>query len=126
MVKIVTIALICGIIIIYLKSINSEFTLLATICASVVLLFFAYEYLQDIYTFINDLIDLTGINKNLYVIIFKIVAIGYLVEFGGQTLSDFGLESIASKLYFIGKLAILSVSLPIIYAIYNLLTGLLQ
>ena len=103
MVKIVTIALICGIIIIYLKSINSEFTLLATICTGVVLLFFAYEYLQDIYTFINDLIDLTGINKNLYVIIFKIVAIGYLVEFGGQTLSDFGLESIASKLYFIGK-----------------------
>ena len=125
MTKIVAISLICACIIIYLKSINSELTLLATIGAGIILLTFILEYVSDAVILINKIVELTGIDKNMYSLIFKITAIGYLVEFGASTLNDFGLNSLACKLQTIGKLAIFSVSIPIFYALINLLSGLL-
>ena len=126
MVKIVAITLICACLIIYLKSINSELTLLATVGTGVLLLSFVVSYLIDTFEFFNKIIQLTGIDKNLYKIIFKVTTIGYLVEFGASTLNDCGLTSLSNKLVFVGKIIIFSVSLPILYAVFNLLTGLLQ
>jgi stage III sporulation protein AD len=126
MIKIVAITLIFACIIIYLRSINSELALLATVGASVIILTYVVSYLSQTVEFFNKIIELTGIDKGLYKIIFKITAIGYLVEFGATTLSDFGLNSLSNKLLFVGKIVIFSVSLPIIYAVFNLLIGLLQ
>lgn len=125
MVKIIAVALICGCIILYLKNVNSELALLATIASGVILLSFLVEYVFNTITFFNQIIEKTGIDKNFYSIIFKITAIGYVVEFGSSTLNDFGLTGLSSKLQLIGKIAIFSVSIPIIYSIINMISGLL-
>ena len=126
MIKIVAIALIFTIIIVYLKSVNAELALLATVGAGIILLYFTIDYLVNVFDFINNLIQLSGIDNELYLIIFKITAIGYLVEFAANTIQDFGLKSLSDKLVFVGKIVILSMSMPIIYAIFNLLIGMLQ
>lgn len=125
MVKIVAISLICACIILYLKSINSELTILATIGAGIIITTFLINYVNEAFALINKVAELTGIDKNMYSLIFKITSIGYLVEFGASTLNDFGLNSLACKLEMIGKIAIFSVSIPIFYAIINVLTGIL-
>ena len=126
MIKIVAIAIICSIIIVYLKSVNSELALIATVASGTILLFFILQYVSQSIDFFNDLVELSGIDKNFYKIIFKITAIGYLVEFSATTIEDFGLKSIADKLVLAGKLMIFIISMPIIYAIFNLFTSLLQ
>jgi stage III sporulation protein AD len=126
MVKIVLIAMVCAILILYLKNINSELALLATIGSGIIILFFVFDYLAEIFEFINKLINLSGIDKNLYAIIFKTTAVGYLVEFSADTIRDFGLNSLAEKMIFLGKIIIFSMSLPIIYAVFNLLIGIMQ
>ncbi len=126
MIKIVAVALIFTIVIVYLKSVNVELALLATVGAGIILLYFTIDYLLNVFDFINNLIQLSGIDNELYLIIFKITAIGYLVEFAASTIQDFGLKSLSDKLVFVGKILILSMSMPIIYAIFNLLIGMLQ
>lgn len=126
MVKIVSLAILFAFIILYLKSIDSQLTLPTTVVASIILLSFAFEALAEAFSFINSLIELTGLNKDLYSILFKITAIGYIVEFGADIVADFGLKSLSDKLIFVGKIVIFSISLPIIYAVFNLFTGLLQ
>ena len=126
MVKIVAFALLCACIITYLRSINSELTLLVTITSGVIILSFTFTYISDTFQFFNQLVNLTGIDKDIYKIIFKITSIGYLVEFGAGVLNDFGLNSLANKLVLAGKIIIFGVSMPIFYAVVNLLTGLLQ
>ena len=125
MVKIVAVALLCACVIIYLKSINSELTLLATVGAGIIVLSFIFEYANNTIELFSRIANLTGIDKGLYSIIFKITAIGYLVDFGASTLADFGMNSLAGKLQLVGKLAIFSVSIPIINALINLLNGLM-
>jgi stage III sporulation protein AD len=124
--KLVVLVLIFAIIIVYLKSINSEMAMLATICAGVILVFFAFDYIAKSYNFINEIIALTGIDYEFFRIIIKISLIGYLVEFGADTVNDFGLKSLSDKLLFVGKVVIFSVSLPIFYAVINLIKGLLS
>ena len=126
MVKIVSVALICALIVVYLRSINSELYFLALVGAGVIILSISFEYVSQALNFFNHIVDLTGIDKEFYLIIFKVVAIGYLVEFGAETINDLGLKSLSDKLIFIGKLAIFSVSLPVLYAIFNVLSRLIQ
>ena len=125
MVKIVAIALLCVVLITYLKAINSDLFVLALVGSGVIIFTFAFEYLAQTYTFINNLISASGIDKEFYLIIFKVASIGYLIEFSADTITDLGFKSIADKLVFVGKIVIFSISLPILYALFNLITGLI-
>ena len=125
MLKVISIAIIFAILILYLRSINPEIALLASIGAGIIVLFYSLEYLSSTFSFINVIVDSSGIDKEYYKIIFKITAIGYLVEFASSTVNDFGLKSLSDKITFIGKIIILTTALPIFYAVFNLITGLL-
>ncbi len=125
MIQVTAISLICAIIIIYLKSVNSELAFLATIGSGILIMGVGLTYLSEAFDFINKVSEVTGISNELYKIIFKITAIGYIVEFGASTIEDFGLKSLADKLVFVGKIVILTMSLPIIYGVFNLITEIL-
>ncbi len=126
MIQIILVTILCAVIVIYLKSINSELALLATIGSGIIIIGVALNYLSGIIDVINKIASYTGISSELYSIIFKITGIAYLIEFGAGTLEDFGLNNFANKLVFVGKLVILSTSLPIIYSVFNILVEILQ
>ena len=48
-----------------------------------------------------------------------------MVEFAAETINDFGIKGLSEKLIFVGKVVIFSLSLPILYAVINLLSGIL-
>lgn len=126
MIKIVLIAMVSASLILYLRSVNSELALLATIGSGIIIVFFSLNYLTNVFEFINKIIGMSGIAPELYEIIFKITAIGYLIEFSADTIQDFGLKSLSDKLVFVGKVVIFCMSMPIIYAVFNLLLGIIQ
>lgn len=126
MAKIVALALVCAIIILYLRSINSEYTFLAVIASGIILTGFAFSYVENVFIFVEDLANSSGINSEVFKILMKITGIGYLIEFGASTIEDFGLKSIADKLVFIGKIIIITLSMPIIYSFLNIVTVLVQ
>ena len=124
MIKIIIVALVFAVIISYLKASGSDLYVLALVGAGVILFSLAFEYLVETVDFVRQLIDKTGVDQEFYRIIFKITIIGYLIEFSADTITDLGFKSLADKLVFVGKFIIFSVSLPILYAVFNLLTGL--
>ena len=126
MVKIVVIALICAVLVMSLKAVNSELYVLALVGSGIILFGFAFQYLAQTVDFLNSIIDATGIDKEFYLIIFKITAIGYLIEFSADTITDLGFKSIADKLVFVGKIVVFTMSLPILYGVFNLIVGLIK
>ena len=113
-------------IIVYVRAVNSEFTSIALLGASVILISFSFNYITEIYEFINKLIQLSNIDCNYIKIIFKITAIGYLVEFGAGLLEDFNLKSLGDKLVLLGKLIILATALPIIQGVLNIIINFIK
>lgn len=126
MIKIVACAVLCAFVLIYLKSVNSEFFSVATLGVGVIIIALGIDYLTETVSFIQKIIDSSGINAKYFSVILKITGIAYVVEFGAGIVEDLGLKSVADKLVFIGKAAIFTAAIPIIYAVFELLIGLIQ
>lgn len=124
--KIVLIGIVFSVIIIIIKQIKPEFSPIILIAASCVILAHIIHYIGNIVLDIDNIITQTGINKDLFVIILKIIGIGYLVEFGAGICNDSGNQSIADKIILAGKIIILSVSMPIISNLLNTIVGLIK
>lgn len=124
MLKIVAVAFVCACIILFLKNINSELTILVEIMSGIILVSMILPYVNKILGFFDELVALTGLNESYYKILFKAIAIGYTVEFAAGTVSDFGLKGFSDKLLLVGKLIIIGVSLPVFYAVIKLVTEL--
>ncbi len=126
MLKIVSFALVSAIIVIYLKNINSQLTVLVEIMSGIIVLYLSLSYVDEAVGFMDKLIELTTIDKSIFKIVFKVTAIGCLVGFAANTIEDFGLKGLSDKVEFAGKVVILCTSFPVVYALFNLFIGLMQ
>ena len=126
MLQLVGIALVGGIITVYLKSINQELALMSLICTGIIIVVTAFAYLTETFDLFRRIAEIGNVDQTLLKIVLKIVGIGYVIEFAASILEDFGVKSIADKLVFAGKIIILTVSVPIFYALINILVGLVS
>ncbi len=122
--KIVGFALIAVIMVIIIKEQKPEMALLLTVIACIGLMIYAISNISDIVKLIEELVSNSGMNTEFFSIILKVTAITYIVEFGKNVCIDAGQSAIANKLEMAGKVLILSLSIPLISALVNILTGL--
>ena len=122
--KVVCFAIISVVLIVLLKEEKKEMALLLTIVAGICILLFAISKITPIIDLLNTLIDNSGINKDFLIIILKITGIAYLVEFGKNICIDAQQSAIATKLEIAGKVIIVSLSLPLIATLVNVMSGL--
>lgn len=123
--KIAITGIVCAVIIVYLKSVNSDFVMPLTICSGIIILILTLSYVSDFLTLFNSFVDGSGLDSSVIKIILKIIAISYLIEFSATLIEDFGLKSIADKVIFAGKIVILALSAPIIQSLITTVTNLL-
>ena len=112
--KIIAFAIIAPILCFYLKSLNSELFIPALIATGIILLIFSIEYLTFTVSFFNQLFESSKVDKSVAILIIKLIALSYLIEFSASLVEDLGLKSIAEKLLFIGKILLFFMSLPML------------
>jgi stage III sporulation protein AD len=81
--------------------------------------------IDGVVTVLEDLAGRSGIPSVYLKTMLKIIGIAYIAEFGAQIVRDAGLESIASKIEFAGKMLILVMAVPIISVIVETVLNLL-
>ena len=124
-VKVVAVGLITVVATIIVKQVKPEIAVLITLAGSLIMLIMAINLLQGIFGNFMGIFNKTGVSSSLFVPIFKIIGIGYLCEFGANLCVDGGCNSIADKILFCGKLAILVIALPIINSVIDVVLELL-
>lgn len=124
--KLVGIAIIVCVAAIICKQVRPEFSLYILVIGGVVILMYALSSFTSIFVVLNKMISKTGIDTELFKIVFKIIAVGYLIEFGVGVCNDTGNSSIGDKLILGGKVMILVMSLPIISSLFDIVIGILQ
>jgi len=124
--QIVGAGLVSALLALTLKKHAPEFSLAISICAGIFIfimllpkLFLALETLQTL----SDSID--G-NLTYVSLVFKVVGIAYISEFGAQLCTDAGQGAIAYKIELAGKIMIMVVSFPVLFALLELLQGMLS
>jgi stage III sporulation protein AD len=124
--KIIGVAFIVAITALLLKSIKPELSFVVTVTGVIIILLFIVDSLQESLHFLSQLTQIAGIENGLLKILLKIVGVGYLTEFCAGILNDFGSNSIANKVVLGGKITILTLSLPILEGLLNLIRSFLQ
>ena len=123
--KLVGFCIFAIVMIIILKEQRPEMSLILTIFTCVCLMLFAMSKMSFIIDMLNSLVDASGMNTDFLQIILKITAIAYIVEFGKNICVDSGQTAIASRLEMAGKVIILTLSIPLISSLVNLVSNLI-
>lgn len=118
-VKVVAVGLITVVASIIVKQVKPEIAVIINIAGSIVLIILALQLLQNVFGNFMGIFNKTGVSSSLFVPILKIIGIGYLCEFGANLCVDGGCNSIADKILFCGKIAILIIALPIINSVID-------
>ena len=123
--KIIGVGLIALIIIIILKQHKPEFSVYVSVVAGIVILFMVMGKLTSVINILSNLSNKTGAGNEFLKILLKITGIAILTEFAVSICKDSGESAIASKIDFGGKIIIISVSIPIITALLELIISIL-
>ena len=124
-IKIIGIALIALVIIIMLKQYRPEYAIFISILTGILILFLVMDRLTGIINLIQSIEDKFSINTQFIALLIKITGIAFLSEFAVGICKDSGEAAIASKIEIGSKIIIISMSIPIISSLLEIILKIL-
>ena len=124
-IKIVGIALIALVIIILLKQYKPEFAIYISILTGILILILVMDKLSGIINLIKSIVNQSYINTEFITLLIKITGIAFLTEFAVSICKDSGEAAIASKIEIGSKIIIISMAIPILSSLLELILKLL-
>lgn len=123
--KILAVALLTVVAHMIVRQTRPEIAMMISIAGSVLIIILAVNSLSSVVNSFLSIFNKTGVNTSLLTPIIKIIAVGYIAEFGANICMDAGVSSVADKVLFAGKLIILLLALPIITTVVDMVVALL-
>lgn len=120
-IKIIGIALVALIIVILLKQYKPEFAIYISLLTGVLILVLVMDELTGIMSLIQTIADKASINQQFLTILIKITGIAFLSEFAVSICKDSGEGAIASKIELGSKIIIISMSIPILSSLLEII-----
>ena len=124
-VKIVGIALVALVIIILLKQYRPEFAIYISLLTGILILLLVMDKFTGIINLLQSLANKTSINSTFLTLLIKITGIAFLSEFAVSICKDSGEAAIASKIEIGTKIIIISMSIPIISSLLEIILKIL-
>ena len=113
-IKIIGIALIALIIIVILKQYRPEYAVFISLLTGVLILLLVMDNFTGIISLIESVQNKFSINTKFISVLIRITGIAFLSEFAVSICKDSGETAIASKIELGSKIIIISMSIPII------------
>ena len=123
--KIIGIGLIALIIIVMLKQYKPEFVIYVSLIAGAWILFIVVDKLTGIINLLQSLANKASINTEFLTLLIKITGIAFLSEFAVSICKDAGEVAIANKMEIGAKIIIISMSIPIISSLLEIILKIL-
>lgn len=124
-IKIIAVGLIAVIIVIIIKQYKPEFVIYVSIITGAIILYMIFGKLQGIINLLQNISSKAGVNSQFLSLLLKITGIAFLAEFAINICKDAGEGAIASKIEIGSKVIIVSMSIPIISSLLDVILKLL-
>ncbi|NLN14970.1 MAG: stage III sporulation protein AD [Tissierellia bacterium] len=119
--QIIGIGIIATILIVILKSVRSDFAIYVSILTGIIIFSMVIHHLSYVIDTIRDLSRRANLEITYFSTILKIIGTAYIVEFGSQISRDAGQNSIAMKIELAGKIIIMTLAIPILMSLMDLI-----
>ncbi len=116
-IKIGIISIAAALIAINFKGIKSEYGILVSIGASLLIFFYGISKLSVVVNSIKFIADTINIEGTYITLIFKIIGITYISEIASDISRDCGYATLGNQIQIFGKITILGFCMPMLTAI---------
>lgn len=123
--QIVGVALIVTVLTVLLRQQRPELAVQVSIAFGALVFIMMMGKITAVVDVLTELTQRANINVFYMTIIFKIIGVAYIAEFGAQVCRDAGESAVASKVEFAAKIIVIVLAVPIILAILESLIRLL-
>ncbi len=124
-VKIIGVSLIALIIIIILRQYRPEYTILISLLTGIIIFFIVERKFEDILGLIKSINNKLSFNTQFVALLIKMTGIAFLSEFAVSICKDSGEAAIANKIELGTKIIIISMSIPIISSLLEIIIKIL-
>ena len=124
-IKVIAVGIIAIIIVIIIKQYKPEFAIYISIITGAIILYMIFGKLQGIINLLQNIGSKAGVNSQFLSLLLKITGIAFLAEFAINICKDAGEGAIASKIEIGSKVIIVSMSIPIISSLLDVILKLL-
>ena len=125
LVKIIGIAIITTVAVLIIKQLKPELAVVVGLAGSIIIVIIIVNMLGSVFNIFDGIVERTGVNKELFIVVLKIIGVGYLTEFSANLCLDAGVNSMADKIMLAGKVVIMLMALPIINNLLEIVYGLM-
>lgn len=106
-----------------MKQGKAEFATFVSLTGSILLAWIALRLLEGITGGFERLEQLVAVDMEYMELLMKILGVTYVSEFASALCRDAGYSAVAGQIELIGKLTILTIGMPIVMALFELIAG---
>jgi stage III sporulation protein AD len=123
--KIVVLAVTAAALTLLVRQYRPEIALQLGIAAGVLILLLAIAPLISVFNSLTDIANKYDIDTTYIGVVIKIIGITYIVQFAVNICKDAGENAIAGKMELAGKITILLLAMPAVFALIEMVLGLM-
>lgn len=124
--QVIGIGLITVFLTVLMKQYHPSLALAMPILGTVVIFLIMAPYLRSVIEMLQNLSEQTGIAYYYIEVVIKMTGIAYVCQFAAELCRDAGEGSMAGKIEFAGKLMILTLSMPIVYQLLDVVSSIIR
>lgn len=126
LIQIIGIGIITAILSLIIKQHRPELAVALPMLGAVAIILCIAPYLKGILTMFEDMANRVGLESRYLHMVIKIIGVAYLCQFASELCKDAGEGSMASKIELAGKVMILTLSMPVIYRLLDLVSDIIN
>lgn len=126
LVRIIGVGLVTAVLSLLVRQHRPELALALPMLGSAALFLLLAPRIQEVLELFRELARQAGIEYGYFRLVVKIIGVAYLGQFAAELCRDAGESSLASKLELAGKVLILTLSLPIIRQLMEMVAGMID
>lgn len=102
-----------------MKQGRAEFGTFVSLSGSILIAWSAVSLLKGMVGSFERIMSYISLEKEYLILMFKIVGVTYLAEFSSSLCKDAGYSAVAGQIELVGKLTILVIGMPILFALFE-------
>ncbi|MBP3611127.1 MAG: stage III sporulation protein AD [Lachnospiraceae bacterium] len=106
-----------------MKQGKAEFSTFVSFTGSILIAWIALQLLEGITGSFERLEKLMPMDMEYIALLTKMIGVTYISEFASSLCRDAGYSAVAGQIELVGKLTILTIGMPIVLALFELMTG---
>ena len=104
---------------------KAEFSTFVSFTGSILIAWIAVQLLDGITGSMERLEKLLAVDMEYLTLLMKMIGVTYLSEFASAICRDAGYSAVAGQIELVGKLTILTIGMPIVFALFELMVAMI-